>query len=127
MKAGKFFPVPYMGHTDPVIQGLMHLEGGVAAYGRWHILLGLMYDMDGVIKLTDTNLAVLQANMDLDGEGLESFLSTCAELGLIDQNFLNKREVISEGVIDQLEFKARKAAAGRMGGRPKRNQSDKPE
>lgn len=121
MKAGKFYPVPYMGHLEPDVQELMEVQGGLIAYARWHILLGFMYEYDGAITLTDTRRNVLARNLQLDGEGLDSFLASCAEIGLIDAGFLDKGKVTSNGVQGQVDFKKTKADAGRKSGEARRN------
>lgn len=121
MKAGKFYPVPYMGHLEPDVQELMEVQGGLIAYARWHILLGFMYEYDGAITLTDTRRNILARNLQLDVEGLDSFLRSCAEIGLIDAGFLDKGKITSNGVQGQMEFKKMKADAGRKSGEARRN------
>ena len=123
MKAGKFYPVPYMGHLEPDVQELMEVQGGLIAYARWHILLGFMYEYDGAITLTDTRRNILARNLQIDGEGLDSFLRSCAEIGLIDAGFLDKGKVTSNGVQGQVDFRKMKREVGKLGGRPSKNQS----
>lgn len=120
MNAVDTFPVPVRGHADPKIQALMLQAGGVAAYGRWHILLGLLYDSDGRIPLDDVSRAVLQANMQVDADGLQAFLDLCASLDLIDAGMLQRGTLTSNGVCRQLEYIAERRRTGKMGGRPKK-------
>ena len=114
------FPVPVRGHADPVIQALMLQCGGVAAYGRWHILLGMLYDSDGVIRLSPVSRAVMMANLQFDDlKDLEEFIETLSDLNLIDPGMLERDEIINAGVCKQLDYIAKKQAAGKQGGRPR--------
>lgn len=114
MNSIETFPVPVRGHADPVIQALMLECGGVAAYGRWHILLGMLYDSDGVIRLSPVSKAVMMANLQFDDlKDLEEFIETLSDLNLIDPGMLERDEIINSGVCKQLDYIEKKANARR--------------
>ena len=124
MKAGKFFPVPYMGHLAPDVQELRYATGRTIGetLGLWHILLGFMYEYEGSITLNDAREKIIASNMGISVDELRGFLKSCAEVGLIDSGFLAKGKITSNGVQGQVDYKNRKREVGKLGGRPKKNQ-----
>lgn len=108
------FPVSIRCYADPDIRTLMMEHGGVAAAGRWLFLLALLYDSDGCIKLNELNVRVICDTLDLEEHELDAFLASCADRGFIDRMMLEERgEIISQGVIKQIEYIEKKANARR--------------
>ena len=61
MDANRFYSVPYDARNDTAMLKLRRKHGGIAAYGRWQALLGVLYDEGGTIDITDEdNLAMVE-------------------------------------------------------------------
>lgn len=124
MNSVETFPVPIRVYADPDIRTLMLEHDGMAALGRWIALLGLLYDFDGCVKLSDINRAVMCDTLKLDDAGLSAFLASCAERGFVDAVMLGKGSVVSRGVQKQIEYINGKKEAGRKGGKDGKRGSD---
>ena len=120
MKADRFFSVPYDIINDFKICRLMHVSGGIIALGRWVALLGMLYDENGLLDMNDAVSRQIVAQK-LQLEDVDGFMSQLAECRLIDGEIYHSlNHVVSHGVCDQLEYKKQKTEAGKMGGRPKK-------
>ena len=72
MDANRFYSVPYDARNDTAMLKLRRKHGGIAAYGRWQALLGVLYDEGGTIDLSDEdNFAMVEREIELDGPDLE--------------------------------------------------------
>lgn len=121
MNGNGFFKVPYQGHQRPDMRMLCRAEGGLVAYGRWHVLLGILYQSGGRLELNDLTAGYLVDELEFDGlDGLSGFLKTLSEVGCIVPEFLERNVITSRGVCDQLEYLKRAKEAGAKGGRPKK-------
>ena len=120
MKADRFFSVPYDIINDFKICRLMHISGGIVALGRWVALLGMLYDENGLLDLNDSvSREIVAQKLQLDD--VDEFMCQLSECRLIDgEVYHSLNHVTSHGVCDQLEYKKQKAEAGKMGGRPKK-------
>ena len=114
------FPVSIRCYADPDIRTLMVEHGGMAALGRWVALLGLLYDSHGCMKLTKVNRAVIEDTLQMDGDGLDAFLASCAEREFIDAGMLSRGSIVSHGVQKQIEYIEKKQESGSKGGKAKR-------
>lgn len=114
MKADRFFSVSYDIRNHPKIKLLMMLENGYEGFGRWVALMSILYDLDGVIDISnDTKKRYLASELQTDD--LDSFLKHCSECGLIDAGLLEIGHVASKGICDQLEYYKAKSEAGKKG------------
>ena len=119
------FPVSIRGYADPDMRRLMKKRGGVKAAGQWFFLLMLLYDSDGCIKLDELSREIICETLEISDDDLDGYLETCAELGFIDKMMLDKRgEVISRGVVKQIEYIEKKQIAGSKGGKAKKGGDD---
>ena len=115
MDANRFYSVPWDGYNDIGMKFLRKKHGGVAAYGRWHVLLGILYDRDGRIELDDDFMLLLEEDLEM-GEGeLDAFVRDLAKLGWISKDLLDMGVLASPGVAEQLEYRKKKQAAGMKG------------
>lgn len=117
MEATRFYPVAYDARNNPKVLMLRALQGGIVAYGRFHVLLALLYDQHGRIDMKKAGMPnVLQREMELDEEGLNSFISDCIDCELLSGEAWDKWHVImSDAVLSQLDYTATKAKAGKAG------------
>lgn len=116
MKAGRFFSVHYDMRHNPKIELLRDMQGGIVAYGRWMVLLAILYDSGGVYVMdTPIKKRLLLKELEFDSDGLEEFLKACAECELIDAGLLEVGHVASSGVCEQLEYYKTKSEAGKKG------------
>lgn len=115
MKADRFFSVHYDIRHNPKIELLRDLEGGISALGRWFALMGILYDVGGICELTEPKRRFLMRELELDSDGLDRFLHSCAESDLIQPDFLEMGKVASHGICDELEYKRKKSEAGKKG------------
>lgn len=123
MDAQRFFSVAYDSRNHPKVRMLRMRGDGIAEYGRYVALLGILYDMGNRIDATDdAMLEYLAYELDLrDGGETAEWLRAAAGCGLIDPGALEEFGVVtSNGVGRELEYKAMKSAAGKQGGRPRK-------
>ena len=120
MKSDKFYTVPYDGRNDPRMRVLREQCGGIVAYARWHVLLELLYQLDGVVdNSSEVFHNLLLSELEMNDEELDFFLEKLAEIDFIDAHFLHaENHSVSHGVADQLAYKKTKSEAGKQGGRP---------
>ena len=118
MKGKRFYSVPYDARNDPVMMRVRLSCGGIVAFGRWQALLGILYDMDGIIDLSDEIMhKVIEAELELKGEKLDEFIDVLVAVGWIDTAMWEmQRKVVSRSVVEQLDFNA--------GGRPRKARND---
>ena len=123
MNANRFFSVPYDNRNDVTIRLLRHSANGLLGYGRWVALLGMLYDSHGCLRLEVPGMVGLLMN-ELEftaQDDLLEYLETLADLNIIDATSLHARKnVVSKGVCEQLEYRNAKTEAGKKGGRPKK-------
>ena len=121
MRANRFYTVPYDARNDTKVRKLGKLQKGkMAAYGRWQALLGVLYDEDGIVDMSDptTSEIVCEELEFRKPEQADRFFSDCAEAGLLDASLWESaRHVVSPGVCEQIAYKAEKASYGKSGGR----------
>lgn len=129
MDAQRFFSVAYDSRNHPKVDMLRCMEGGIVAYGRFIALLGILYDLGNEIDLTggadgldDAKAMYLVRQLEFaDADGLEHFLDSMSKVGLIDADAWDGYVVTSHGVAEELAYKAKKSAAGKLGGRPRKH------
>jgi len=120
VNANRYFSVPFDGRNDVDIQRLRELQGGIVAYGRWIALLGILYDRDGIIELEHYG-RILERELELDHNGLISFLDDCAAIGFIEAEAYRERNVvISHGVCNEIEYRRSRIEAGKKSGDSRR-------
>lgn len=122
MKADRFYSVPYDARNNTKMLMLRNLQGGIVAFGRWQALLGMLYDQDGRIDTKNTGARMmLQKELELSGDELETFISDCIECDLLSGEAWQQWQVVmSTKVLDQIEYHKTRSEAGKMGGRPKK-------
>lgn len=121
MDANRFYSVPYDARNDTAMLKLRRKHGGIAAYGRWQALLGVLYDEGGTIDLSDEdNLAMVEQEIELEGAELDAFVESCVKYGLLSAELWGIGTIGSRGVCDELEYRRemrdKKSNAGRKGG-----------
>ncbi len=123
MQANKFYSVPYDGHHWADVRLLAIATGDAipTAYGRWHILLGAIYQMAGRVELTDAARRFLADELDVGPAQLDPYLGACASCGLIDADALERGAVVSRGACEELQRRRDAEANGRKGGRPRKD------
>lgn len=125
MKLGKnYFPIPFDGYSARDVRILKRLQGGVIAYGRWVTLLGMLYQANGRIELDEIARTDLESELELDSDGLSSFLADCARCGMISEVFLNRGIITSEGVCERLAYIEQQRAYGKRKGKSKTIEGD---
>lgn len=121
MNANRYFSVPFDAYDDYGMKLLRRKWGGVAAYGRWHVLLGLLYDADGLIDCSDdASREMLADELELSATELNSFLADLASIDFISAESLGCGHVVSHGVCDELDYRKTKSEVGKKGGRPRK-------
>ena len=111
MKGNRFYSIPYDARNDPTMRRLRMRLGGIVAFGRWQALLGLLYDEDGTIDLTDETMhRVIEAELELNGEKLDDFIQELVAVGWLDgvawESF---GKVHSRSVAEQIEYQRTQA------------------
>lgn len=119
MRADRFYSVPYDGRHDPRMRVLREQCGGIVAYARWHVLLELLYQLNGIVDNSNEVFHnVLLDELELDEDGLAFFLEKLAEIDFIDAHFLHaENHIVSRGVCEQLDYRKSRSDAGKQGGR----------
>ena len=116
MKADRFFSVHYDIRHNPKIDMLRDMGGGIVAFGRWLALMSILYDSDGLIDITsNAKRRYLMRELELDADGLDEFLTQCADCDLIQPDLLGIGHVVSKGVCDELDYHKQKSEAGKKG------------
>lgn len=124
MNANRFFSVPYDNRNDITIRVMKKRMGGIAAYGRWVSLLGMLYDADGVLDMSDQCVVEIVAD-ELELTDVDEYFTQLASLGLIEADrYHAKNLVINRGVCDELEYRKTRSEVGKMGGRPKKPKAE---
>lgn len=127
MEANRFYSVPYDGHHWADFAMLDMLQGHeltATTYGRYHILLGMLYQQGGRIELTASWRRMIGGELALDDDALQRFLEDCAEAGLLAGDLLGLGVAASQGVAKELarredvrtfnQERSRKAAEARQ-------------
>lgn len=118
MKGSRCYSVHLDERNFPRVKYLRRKCGGIAAYGRYHVLMALLYDYDALIDLSDAvTLGILEEELELGSEqALMSFLSQAARAGIIDEAQLEaENRVFSSEVWEQLDNKARRSDRAKKG------------
>ena len=117
MKAQRFFSMSYDIRNHPKIAMLKANAGGIAAFGRWVALMGILYDSGGAFPVdSPARRAYLVRELELqDDSALTAFLDVCADCELISRELLGAGSIASAGICDQLEYFRQKSEAGRKG------------
>ena len=89
--------------------------GGYAAYGRWVALLGILYDQDGLLDMSNQCMRdVIASELELDD--VDEFFTILADIGLIDSELYHAaNHVVNHGVCDELDYHKQKSEAGKKG------------
>ena len=113
MDANRFFSVPYDNRNDVKIRRLRKMMGGIVAYGRWVALLGMLYDENGILDLSDQVMREIVSD-ELELDDVDEFFTGLATIGLIDADMYNElTHVVNSGVCDEIEYRKRKSEAGK--------------
>jgi len=117
MRNTKFFTVPYDVRNTVEMRYLRHKCGGIAAFGRWMALLSILYEQNGALDLDNEAMhKVVEAELELNAQKLDEFIEAASEIGWVDaQMWHSSRHVISEGVLDQLNYRKTMKKRGEKG------------
>ena len=117
MNSNRYYSIPFDARNDVAMRLLRRKQGGIVAFGRWQALLGMLYDADGRIDLKDETMRDLVCEeLELDAEGLDSFLADCRALDILSKDAWNNWTVVmSEGVLKEIDYRQRKSYAGKKG------------
>ena len=114
MDANRFFSVPFDNRNDVKIKRLRK-RFGMAGYGRWIALLGMLFDEDGIIDMSSQDMREVVAE-ELELEDVDEFFTALSDIGLIDKElYRSMSHVVNKGVCDELEYRKKKSAAGKKG------------
>ena len=120
MDANRFFSINYDNRNDITIKRMRKSMGGIAAYGRWVALLGMLYDSDGILDMNDQCMREIVAE-ELEVDDVDAYFLELCRLGLVDAELYNSTNHVSNrGVCDELAYHKAKREAGKLGGRPRR-------
>lgn len=111
--------MPYDIADLPDVATLRLRAGGIVALGRWIALLGILYDQEGCVDLSDQyKRKMLAKKLELrKANQLEAFIGELVEIGWLDRTAWERfQHVISPGVCEQLGFKTDQAYRGHLGG-----------
>lgn len=114
MDGNRFFSVPYDNRSD-VKMLMLRRYGGYAAYGRWVALLGILYDQDGLLDMSNQCMRdVIASELELDD--VDEFFTILADIGLIDSELYHaSSHVVNHGVCDELIYKNERSESGKKG------------
>jgi hypothetical protein len=126
MDANRFFSVPYDNRNDVTIRRMRKTLDDFAAYGRWIALLGMLYDSNGVLDVSDdvTREIVAEELSLTNMEEFETFFRALSNLGLIEPKLYAQGHIVNDGVCEQLAYRRTKSEAGKRGGRSKKGNSN---
>lgn len=127
MRADRFFSVHYDARHNPKVDLLRDMDGGIVAFGRWIVLMSILYDVDGLYDIsTKAKRRYLMKELEFSSdEELRGFLQDCAECELISGELLEMGHIVSPGVSEQLEYRKTKSDAGKAGASKRWNKGDK--
>ena len=115
MDANRFFSVPYDNRNDVKMKRLRKRLGGYAGYGRWVALLGMLYDEKGILDMNCPEMREIVAD-ELDLNDVDEFFIVLADIGLIDKELYDTmNHVVNKGVVEQIEYRAKKSNAAKKG------------
>lgn len=117
-----FYSVPYGARNTHNMKIVRMRCGGIVAFGRWQALLGILYESDGVVDLSDEiTRKVVEAELELKGKQLDEFIEAVIAVGWVDLTlWRTMQHVVCKGVTDQLAYKQEQSSNGKKGGRPKK-------
>lgn len=125
MNANRFYSVSYDAHNNSKVLKLMYTLGTTKAeaFGYWVILLDLLYDEGGYIRLDDEAAITLIAHeFGTTPDDLGDILKAMADVRLIDADAFEKLHTITtQSVLDEIEYHRVRSEVGKMGGRPKKD------
>lgn len=99
--------------------------GGYAGYGRWVALLGILYDQDGLLDMSDQLMRDVIAD-ELELDDVDGFFTALADIGLIDRDIYDATShVVNHGVCDEIEYHRQKSEAGKKGMKSRYNSKKK--
>lgn len=125
MEGNRFYSIPFDARNDPAISKLRDAQGGIAAYGRWQALLGILFDEKGVIDANEKfNRRMLERELELKGEKLDTFIRYCVEFGLLSFEMWQVGMVGSHGVCKELEYRAKQSEKGAKGAEARRKKEE---
>ena len=115
MDANRFFSVPFDNRNDVKMLRIRRRLGGMAAYGRWVALRGMLYDEGGVLDMNDQEMRDITAD-ELELDDVDEFFTELARIGLIDKELYESvGHVVNDGVCREIEYRKKKSEAGRKG------------
>ena len=117
MKADRFFSVHYDTRHNPKIELLRDMGDGLLEFGRWIVLLALLYDSDGLYDMNAKGKKrYLMKELEISSdEELKEVLDNCAECDLISSELLELGHIVSRGVSEQIDYYKKKSEAGKKG------------
>lgn len=129
MKGNRFYSIPYDARNDPKMRLLRMKCGGIVAFGRWQALLGILYDEDATIDLSDETMhRVIEAELELNGSKLDDFIQELVAVGWLDGiAWESMGKVHSKSVYEQLNYKEKQSESGAKGGRGRKKQESETE
>ena len=124
MKGNRFYSIPYDARNDPKMMLLRMKCGGIAAFGRWQALLGILYDEDATIDVSDETMhRVIEAELELKGDKLDDFIQELVAVGWLDRDAWETfGKVHSASVFEQLHYREAQSANGSRGGRGRKKE-----
>ena len=122
-------PMLYFSHDshamDDVKLRRLKLRCGWDGIGRWwHVCEMLALERGHTIHFeTDEDRYMLSDELGLDDDGCTSYVSTLADVGLIDPSMLSEGRICSSRMMDNAMRVGRRKAKSAKGGRAKRDNS----
>lgn len=125
MDANRFYSIPYDARNDTAMIKLRRKHGGMAAFGRWQALLGVLFDEGGIVDLNDDdNRAMVESEIELKGERLDGFVESCVKYGLLDETYWAIGKIGSHGVCEELEYRHKQSEKGKKGAEAKKRKAE---
>ena len=120
-------PMLYFSHdsnamSDVKMKRLYH-RCGWDGIGRWWHVCELLASSDGhtIHFETEEDRDILSDELDLDDDGCTSYVSTLADVGLIDALLLSDGRIASHRMTENaMRFGKRRAAAAKAGATPRK-------